>query len=108
MDMKATLGGGIGVGAALMYFLDPHSGRKRRAELQQRAGHLSRRFARWTEAASRDASNRAEGFVATVFSRNEPGKAVPDEVLAARVKTQIGRLSRHPHAIEAVALGGRV
>jgi hypothetical protein len=105
--MKATVGAGAGA-ALLMYFLDPHSGRKRRAESRQRAGHLSRRFARWSEAASRDVRNRARGMVAMTLAKARPMKAAPDDVLAARVKTQIGRLSRHPHALQVVSCEGIV
>ncbi|MFS8065026.1 MAG: hypothetical protein ACMG6S_01515, partial [Byssovorax sp.] len=56
---------------------------------------------------ARDLSHRAHGLVAEskAFFRDED---VPDEVLTARVRSKLGRLVGHPHAIEVAANEGRV
>jgi len=56
---------------------------------------------------SRDVSNRARGFgseVKAIFKR----EASSDEVLVERVRTKVGRVVSHPHAIEVTATQGRM
>ncbi|HZZ94269.1 MAG TPA: BON domain-containing protein [Usitatibacter sp.] len=69
------------LGAALMYFLDPDSGRKRRAWVRQERGRLAR--------------TRREDRVA-------------DAVLVELVRTALGRTIANPHGIEVKAFDGRV
>jgi uncharacterized protein YwbE len=69
------------LGAALMYFLDPASGRARRAWIQQKRGRLAR--------------TRREDRVA-------------DAVLVELVRTALGRTIANPHGIEVKAFDGRV
>jgi uncharacterized membrane protein len=51
----------LGVGAALMYLMDPQNGRKRRADLQNQALATQRRLEHGAQVVVRDASNRAVG-----------------------------------------------
>lgn len=58
----------LGVGAALMYLMDPQNGRKRRTDLRNQAEAARRRIERGAGIVVRDASNRAAGAMAR--SRN--------------------------------------
>jgi uncharacterized membrane protein len=97
----------FGLGAALMYFLDPQSGRRRRSEARDKAVHLVHETNEAMDVASRDLENRMRGAVATVEStlRREH---VPDEVLVERVRSKLGRVSSHPHAIEVSCEDGAI
>ena len=53
----------LGLGAALMYMMDPQAGRKRRADLRNQVEATSRRVQRGKEMVVRDATNRAQGAI---------------------------------------------
>ena len=55
--------GGIGIGAALMYFFDPNGGRRRRALMRDKAVGLSHDVTDAIEGKAKDLRNRAQGFV---------------------------------------------
>ena len=107
MNRGLTLLGGMGLGAALMYLLDPERGRRRRALARDKAVHLAHRTDDALAETSRDLSHRAQGLAATSRARFSD-EAVPDEVLVARVRSKIGRVVSHPHAIAVTAEQGRV
>jgi hypothetical protein len=69
-----------GLGAALMYFLDPDLGRARRSALQQ-------------------GGRRADAG---------SDEAVPDAVLVKRVRMALGRTIANPDAIDVRAFDGRI
>ena len=54
----------LGIGAIAMYYLDPVSGKRRRALLRDQAVHAKRRISDYTEHKARDLRNRAQGLVA--------------------------------------------
>lgn len=103
----ATLLGGIGIGAALMYLLDPDRGARRRALARDKARHFGRITGERLGARSRDLRNRAQGVAARI--RREKTEEPPsDDVLEARVRAEIGREIRNPGAVHVSARGGRV
>ncbi|HET6342246.1 MAG TPA: BON domain-containing protein, partial [Gemmatimonadota bacterium] len=108
MTSKASVLGGLGLGAGLMYLLDPDRGRRRRAlvrdQLSSRIGN-SEAFLGKTV---RDSANRSRGLVARARSRVTPGGRVTDDVLVERVRSKLGRYVSHPGAIEVDAHRGRV
>lgn len=53
----------LGAGAALMYFLDPQAGRKRRNDFQNRMDSAKRRLAQAGDVVARDAANRTHGML---------------------------------------------
>lgn len=53
----------LGVGAALMYLLDPQAGRKRRNDLRNQIESTKRKVQRGTDAVVRDATNRTHGML---------------------------------------------
>lgn len=66
--------GGIGLGAGLMYILDPDRGRARRATARDKVRSAVNRTGRAVGRSSRDLSNRARGLVAetgSLFRRDE-------------------------------------
>jgi uncharacterized membrane protein len=105
--LKATsLIGGIGIGAGLMYFLDPGRGRRRRALVRDKSVGLWNATANVLGKTRRDLGNRTEGISAWgkhLFTH--PGGA-PAQVLEARVRSKLGRVARHPGSIEVTALPG--
>jgi hypothetical protein len=94
-----TLLGSAGLGAGLMYLLDPERGRRRRALLRDKGVSAWRFSERAVSKTSRDVGNRAQGLAASakgLFLRPR----ISEDVLGARVRSHIGHLVSHPHAIE--------
>ncbi|HYE71833.1 MAG TPA: hypothetical protein VEF04_00825 [Blastocatellia bacterium] len=58
--------GGIGMGAGLMYILDPDRGRTRRALARDKMKSAVNRTGRAISSKTRDLTNRAQGVVAEV------------------------------------------
>src|SRR5262249_24223535 len=99
--------GGIGLGAGLMFMLDPDRGRRRRALVRDQMTHAARLLARATGATSRDLTHRIYGAMAesgNLFRREE----ISDDVLTDRVRARIGRSVSHPHAISVTVNNGHV
>jgi len=88
-----------------MYFLDPQRGRKRRARFRDRTTHLGREVGKLAREASADTRHRAHGL----FERARgPERAdAGDHILEARVRSKLGRVVSHAHAID-VAVEGAV
>jgi hypothetical protein len=105
-----TLGilvGGLGLGAALMYVLDPERGKRRRAVVRDKALSGMRRAGNRVAAKSRDAANRARGAAAEVKSLTRNDEA-DDSVLEERVRAELGRVVDRPASIEVSAIAGTV
>lgn len=97
----------LGVGAGLMYFLDPVRGARRRALARDRIVHALHALDTVTEKGARDLTCRARGLVAeaSAFLHDDD---VPDEVLKARVRSKLGHVVGHPHAIDVTVRHGHV
>jgi hypothetical protein len=98
---------GLGLGAGLMYLLDPDAGRRRRARLRDKVVHTANRFEHYLDTAARDLGHRAQGLAAETRAMLA-GRAAPDDVLVERVRSKLGHCVSHPHAIEVKARDGRV
>jgi uncharacterized membrane protein len=108
MNRELTLmAGGIGLGAALMYMLDPDRGSRRRVLVRDKLASAANAMPNAIGVTARDLSNRAEGLASQVTSLFS-SKEVPDEVLVERVRSKMGRVVSHPHAIQVKADHGRV
>jgi osmotically-inducible protein OsmY len=103
----AMLLGGLGLGAALMYVLDPQRGKRRRALVRDKAVHAAHKTSDTLEARSRNFRNRARGVAAEVKAMTG-GEEVSDAVLEERVRAEIGRAVSNPGAIEVSAIRGSV
>jgi osmotically-inducible protein OsmY len=94
-------------GAAAMYYLDPETGRRRRALTRDKGrafGHDARDAARAT---SRHAAKRVRGSVAEARSHlgDEP---VDDVKLHARIRARLGRVVDHPGEVDVTVRDGNV
>src|SRR5918992_2912051 len=99
--------GAFGLGVALMYFLDPGRGARRRALVRDKIVHALRKTEDAAETTGRDLRNRAKGLAAEIRNRFEP-EDVDDDVLVARVRAELGRAVSHPGSIAVTARDGRV
>jgi BON domain len=110
--MRNELGLGVlgaaGLGAGLMFLLDPEMGNRRRAILRDKLGSLMRLTAWAADKTSRDVKNRVFGTVQSTKSRFSGNISVSDDILVERVRSQMGRAVSHPHAIHVVASNGMV
>jgi hypothetical protein len=102
----APFGAGIGVGAALMYLLDPERGKRRRALAKDKLVHATHVTAQEADVTSRNAVNHVRGVIARIRSRVK-SEHVPDSVLAERVRARIGHLVPHAGSIDVTVRDGR-
>ena len=93
--------------ATAMYLLDPSSGRRRRARVQQALDSGASRLQDGLRVAARDMSYRMQGVVAEAAHAFESQDA-SDEVLKERVRSCLGRVVSHPGAIDVQAVDGVV
>lgn len=98
---------GLGVGAALMYFLDRDRGAQRRHLVGDKASRALRTGQRQANDLVENARNRVRGVAAEVRGRARR-ESVTDEQLVARVRAELGHHAEHARAIDVVADGGMV
>jgi hypothetical protein len=100
----------VGLGAGLMYFLDPERGRRRRALVRDQYTHALHEIEHEVGVTQRDLVNRARGLWAEARSLPSriAGERVDDDVLVARVRSKMGRYASHPRAIDVKAHQGCV
>jgi osmotically-inducible protein OsmY len=84
------------IGAALAYFLDPTSGRRRRAATADRTGGFVRRRAREAARAGRGVASEAYGLKEKAKHPTEEPKEFDDATLAHKVETEIFRAAEVP------------
>ena len=106
MKMK-TLLTSIGLGAGLMYFLDPQHGTRRRTMVVDRANRFVNNIDESIDIAVEDARNRARGVLSEMTARLSD-QGAPDWILEERVRSNLGRLARHTRALDIRADGGRI
>lgn len=102
--------GGIGLGAGLMYILDPDRGKRRRALVRDkiaRGVNETGRAIGSVGTVSRDIGNRARGALANARSRFKT-EEVPNDILESRVRSQLGHVVMHPGEIFVTADNGHV
>jgi uncharacterized membrane protein len=90
---------GAAISAAAMYWLDPASGRRRRALLRDQLRHVSTSFSDGVGMASRDITHRMRGMSARARSRFTTEEAI-DEVIVERVRSALGRVCSHPGSVD--------
>jgi len=102
-----SLIGAAAAGAALMYFLDPGWGRRRRVLARDKLNRIKHKTSDAVGATSRDLKNRAYGIMAETRSLVSR-KQVSDEVLAERVRARLGSLVSRASSIQVWCENGRV
>jgi uncharacterized membrane protein len=105
--MNRVLWGGA-LGALAMYFLDPHSGRRRRARTRDRLVHTGKALNQAGRVTVRDTAQRARGVVASTKRLFQRSGEVADDALEGRVRAALGRVVSHSHAIEVYAQKGHI
>lgn len=104
----ASLVRAFAAGAGLMYLLDPQRGRRRRAQMRDRAVHLRKEANDMLDTTSRDLRHRAEGLAAKARLRNLRRRKTSEQVLEARVRSAMGRAVSHPSSIQVIVDRSRV
>jgi uncharacterized membrane protein len=107
MNKAVSMLAAAGIGAALMYLIDPQGGRRRRAIARDKAVSAWKKTGGAVGTASSDIGNRAKGVLSEAKSRVSR-EEVSDQVLAERVRAQVGRYCSHPSALEVSVSGKRV
>ncbi len=100
---------GTALGAAIMYYADPHRGKARRKELEQKGARVARQAGHEVTKKIEDLLNRAKGLLAeaeTTIECREQG--VDDEILTERVRSHLGHFTPHAQAIETEVMQGVV
>ena len=106
-SLMGSAGVGAGLGAGLMYLLDPQGGRRRRALARDKTVGALKTGGNAALKKSKDLGNRTKGLVLDAGSLLHRGE-VDDKVLCDRVRSTIGRVTSHPSGIEVTSLDGRV
>jgi uncharacterized membrane protein len=94
--------GSAGLGAGLMYLLDPQGGRQRRALAKDKTVHALKVGGNTCLKTSRDLGNRSKGVVLGAASRLRRDHT-DAKTLADRVRAQLGRVVAHPSSIDVLA-----
>jgi hypothetical protein len=107
-SLMGSAGVGAGLGAGLMYLLDPQGGGRRRALARDKTVSALKTGGNAALKTGKDLGNRTKGLVHEAGSRLHRSEVVDDQILCDRVRSKIGRISSHPSNIEVTALEGRV
>jgi len=99
----------LAAGAAVMYYLDPQMGARRRATLRDTLHSGQRSAADFAGKQAKRTADQARGLYAKAHARMD-GRAEPvsDTILAERVRSQLGHLTSRPGAIDVTASSGCV
>ena len=99
--------GGVGVGALVMYFLDPDAGSRRRIGAREKMLKAGRSTGEAIEGKAKVLADQARRLAERARSRFDPGTPA-DDVLAQRVRSSLGRVISHPRMISIAAAAGVV
>jgi len=100
---------GLAIGAGAMYIFDPEQGCRRRAYAGQKAMHGGHAAGQWITGKSADFAHRAWGAVTELrCSLRDRKRSIPDDILEARVRSQLGHVLSYPGAISVHAHDGQV
>ena len=101
-----TILGAAGLGAGLMYLLDPREGNRRRALIRDQAVSVLNRSDDYIEKTARDLRNRTRGLVAETMSALEEPVRVRDRMSQERLRSGDGRANWSPTARLVSSAGG--
>jgi hyperosmotically inducible periplasmic protein len=89
----------LATGAAIMYYLDPQTGRRRRALVRDKGVGATHEVEDFARKGSRRIANRVRGTVARVRSRRAP-ILIDDDQLLDRIHSKLGHLVDAPGQVE--------
>lgn len=107
MKNSTAILGALGLGAGIMYFLDPERGRRRRVMVADKALHLSKKLDREARRKAADVRNRVNGLVIETekfFSSEQ----LTDDQIEGRIRARLGHVCDNPSAIKTTAQNGTV
>src|SRR5205814_3801937 len=107
-NIVATSVGAAGAAAALMFFLDPDRGTRRRALVRDKTRSWAKNTQKSLTKATRDLGHRVQGVLAETRSHLPAREPADDAVLTERIRSKLGRLVSHPSAIEVTVRDGTV
>lgn len=107
MDIR-TLLSGIAIGAAATWVMDPDRGRRRRALMRDKAIRASRVTGEVLDTTMHDIYNRSRGIAVETRGWMLNSRPVDDNRLLERVRSRLGRVCSHPHAIDVEVQDGQV
>ncbi len=98
---------GIGLGAGLMYILDPDRGRTRRALIRDKTGSVIRKTGEQLGGTAENLGNHAKGVVAEAAGviRRSP---ITDQELIERARAKVSELIQNAGNIQVTAANGRI
>jgi hypothetical protein len=108
MNQRLSPFGWTTLGAGLMYVFDPGSGPRRRALVRDKATRYLNKLSEAVEVTVRDVTNRSRGLLVETQTLLTGADTPDDQVLADRVRAELGFVVSHPHAIEVTANKGHV
>ena len=91
---------GLGAGLALMFFLDPATGRRRRAAAEEKSVRYARQAAHARDALARRVLGHLRGAIAGIRHEAEPQEPVEDAILLERVRAAMGHVVPDPHGVD--------
>jgi len=100
--------GCTGLGASMMYTLDPRLGRRRRALVRDKAQAYWRRTGKFLSQTTRNARQRTYGLIAEAQTQLRGADVPEDTVLVARVRAQIGHVVSQAGAVIVTAHQGHI
>jgi len=100
---------GAGVGAGLMFMLDPVRGGRRRTLARDKMARALRKTRNAASATRRDLGNRIGSITARTRTRTiQADVEADDRTISERVRAELGRVSSHPRAITVGVTGAWV
>jgi len=107
--LVGSAGVGAGLGAGLMYLLDPQGGRGRRAVARDKSVSAIKNGGKAAAKTSRHLGNKTKGLVSQAGSKLRRGDLADEgEALLKQVRRKIRRTASHPMAVEVVVQEGNV
>jgi osmotically-inducible protein OsmY len=110
MNTAMRLATVFAAGAAAMYYLDPQTGRRRRAKVREKSLAAGQDLTNLARAKSKQAIDHARGAAARTRSQLAHELVVDDDVLRERIRSKLGHLVDQPLQVEVsdgrVALSG--
>jgi hypothetical protein len=108
-SLVGSAGLGAGVGAGLMYLLDPQEGRGRRAVARDKSVSALKQGGKAAAKTSRHLGNKTKGLVAEAGSKLRKSDLVDDgQKLLKKVQKAVRASVSHPSAIDPILEAGRV
>src|SRR6478609_2851213 len=108
-SLIGSAGLGAGVGAGLMYLLDPEGGRSRRALARDKSVSALKQGGKAAARTSRHLGNKTKGLVARTGSKlRESDLAEEGQKLLKKVQKAVRATVSHPSAIDPILEAGRV